>query len=355
MKKLNYCSAFNNRTGYSISATNIGIELSNLGYDLSLFSIGGISQEPHVQEWYSNNGLKKFCDYKAKALKLWHQHLMLEFPICSERIGFPIFELNKFTDQEKHSLNSLDRLIVCSKWAKEICIANNILTEEKISVCPLGIDPKIFSPRDKSPTDKYIFVNLGKWEKRKAHDILVDIFSKAFTKTDNVELWLLPHNPFLSKDEELNWIKIYKDSPLGNKIKIFPPMQTQQDVANFICRADCAIFPHRAEGWGMENLECMACNLPIITTDYSGVTEYSTKENSYLVDINGLELAYDDKWFFGQGEWAEITKREIDQFVNYMQYCYKYRINTNEEGVIDSKTYTWKNSAKILGKTIFSV
>jgi len=351
--KLNYNFAANNRTGYSIASVNIGMQLSELDCDLTLFPIGGMTQEKNIYKWVLHNHYRtKLCDYKAKALRLWHQHDLYDFPICSERIGFPIFELNKFTAHELHSINSVDRLIVCSKWGKQVCVDNR-LPETKISVCPLGVDTKIFSPRNKPPGDKYIFVNLGKAEVRKGHDILVEIFNKAFTKADNVELWLLPHNPFLTKEQEKEWLKLIKDSPLGYKIKIFPPLSTHEDVSNFICRADCAIFPHRAEGWGLENLESMACNLPVITTNYSGTSEYSTKDNSFLVDITEKEIANDGIFFHGQGEWAKIGNKEIDQFVDYMKYCYDNRINKNPEGYKTAKKFSWRNSAEILKEIIW--
>lgn len=352
--KLNYSAPFNFRMGYSIASTNLGIELSNLGIDLCLFPISGTSSEKYIQKWVSENYYKrKNCDYKAKALKLWHQGDLLEFPICSERIGFPIFELNKFTNQELNSLNSLDRLIVCSKWAKQVCIDNKVLSQGKISVCPLGVDSTIFKERIKPQTDKYIFVNVGKISKNKGHDILPIIFNKAFTQKDNVELWMFCVNPFLTPQEEKDWLKLYLDSPLGNKIRFFPPQDTQSQIAFNLAKADAAIFPSRAEGWLLPLLECMSMSIPCITTNYSGITEFANNKNSYLVNIDNLEPAIDNKWFFGQGEWAQIGPSQIDQFVDHMRYLYNNRINSNPEGVKTAQNLSWSNSARILSSIIF--
>lgn len=354
MNNINYSFAPNFKTGYSIASVNIGLELSNLDCDLTLFPIGGISQEQRLQKWVSENYYKrKLCDYKAKGLRLWHSGDLLEFPICSERFGFPIFELNRFTKQELNSLNSLDRVIVCSKWAKQICIDNQVLKQEKISVCPLGVDSGIFRERVKPQTDKYIFVNVGKMSMNKGHDILPTIFNKAFTQKDNVELWMFCVNPFLTPQEEKDWLKLYLDSPLSNKIKFFPLQNTQTELALNLAKVDAAIMPSRAEGWMMPLLECMSMGLPCITTDYSGITEFANLNNSFLVIVNELEPAIDNKWFFGQGDWAKIGDKEVDQFAGYMQHCYKNRINSNPEGVKTAQSLSWKNSAQILKDIIF--
>ena len=75
-------------------------------------------------------------------------------------------------------------------------------------------------------------------------------------------------------------------------------------------KADCGIFPSRAEGWNLDMLEMMALNKSIITTNYSAHTEFCNKDNSFLIDISETEPANDGKWFFGQGNWAKIGEEQ---------------------------------------------
>merc|ERR1712167_234812 len=90
----------------------------------------------------------------------------------------------------------------------------------RVDVAPLGVDPSIFKCADKEPNDKTIFLNVGKWEIRKGHDILCDAFNEAFKEDDNVELWMMNHNPFLDEAQEAEWHNLYLQSGLGSKIKI---------------------------------------------------------------------------------------------------------------------------------------
>jgi glycosyltransferase involved in cell wall biosynthesis len=112
-------------------------------------------------------------------------------------------------------------------------------------------------------------------------------------------------------------------------------------------QADCGIFPSRAEGWNLGLLEMLSCGKPCITTNYSAHTEFCNKENSFLIDIGEFEPAYDGKWFFGQGSWAKMGQKQIDQCIEYMRHVYRNKIITNTEGIKTAEQFSWTNSAKL--------
>jgi glycosyltransferase involved in cell wall biosynthesis len=176
------------------------------------------------------------------------------------------------------------------------------------------------------------------------------LFDSAFTKDDNVELVMMPHNPFLTPEETETWHSQYRNMKLADKVTFLPKCHTHEEIAKIINNCDCGLFPSRAEGWNMELLESMACGKPVITTNYSAHTEYCTNKNSYLVEIDDLETADDGKFFFGRGEWAEIEYDQEEQIIEYMRSCY---INKpfNSEGVSTAQEFNWFNTVeKLLSK-----
>lgn len=347
--KLNIIAPINDRS-YGIVAINIVSELIKMGHEISLFPIG----KPYCHHRYESD-IKKALEHSdhfsslSPCIRIWHQFDMSMFVGKGRHIGFPIFELDTFTDKEKHHLNSCDTIFVCSKWAKGIIEQNGITVPTY--VVPLGVDNTIFYPEisKRSPT---IFLNVGKWEKRKGHDVLVKMFNRAFTSVDNVELWMMCHNPFLTEEEDIRWKRLYKDSPLGDKIRFIPWLESDTDVANVMRQADCGVFPSRAEGWNLENIEMLSCGKEIITTDYSAHTEFCTKHNSCLVPITELELAHDNKWFFNQGKWGKIDNNVEELFVQYMReinVAKQYdKLNINTEGIETAKNFSWKNTAQTI-------
>jgi MFS family permease len=79
---------------------------------------------------------------------------------------------------------------------------------------------------------KETFKPNSKWEIRKSHDVIIECFSKAFNDTDNVELWMITNNPFLNEEQEKEWLTIVQQSKLRDKIKVFPRLATQENVAS---------------------------------------------------------------------------------------------------------------------------
>jgi len=337
-----------NQLGYGIASLNILKELSKIT-DICLMPIG----QPDVTNQNDADLCKRALDNRKHSLvdkpcvKLWHQHDMARLPDHKGKmIGFPIFELDTFTDQEMEQLSSVDSLFVCSQWAEGVIKDNDI--DVPTTVVPLGVDSSVFKPKDNETEDKTIFFNCGKWEVRKGHDALIKAWDRLSQNNDNIELWMMCDNPFNTPQEVLYWESLYNRP----NIKIIPRVETQEEVYNIMSRTDCGVFPSRAEGWNLELLEMMACGKRVITTDYSAHTEFCNSDNSYLVEIDGLEPAFDGKWFFGHGNWAEITGKQEVQLLEYMQQVVNDKQtgwlhqSDNVQGLETAKRFSWENTAK---------
>ena len=355
MQKLNLNCPIN-FTGYGITSFNI-YKCLREKLDICLFPIGGaqVDSQEYAAMLSHDMGKQDTFNNEDTCLKIWHQ-FDLANRIGNKKYGaLTFFETDKLKPKEVRMINNLDTIFVASNWAKDILINNGI--NIPIIVSPLGVDPNIFNDSVnnlvKKDTDKYIFLNIGKWEIRKGHDVLLDIFNEAFDEKDNVELWMLNHNPFLSQEDNNTWITLYKNSKLGSKIKILPRINLHSDVAKLIALSDCGIFPARAEGWNNEIPEFFALNKPVICTNYSAHTEYCDKNNSFLIDIDGLTPAIDNKFFDGLGNWADFGDNQIEQTIEHMRYVYKNNVKTNQAGLEKSKTLAWSNTANIIYNHLF--
>lgn len=349
MNKINIISPIG-YTGYGVAGLNIVKELSKT-HEVSLFQKGNPTVDNQedadiVQKAILNQNV---FDGIAPCLKIWHQFDLAEHIGSGKYLGFPFFELNSFNEKEITHVRCPDVVLSTSRWAADIV---NSYRYDHSPVVPLGVDPSIFHLGRigrKKPRNSFVILNVGKWEHRKGHDILVEIFNKAFTPKDNVELWLAPHNPFLNETQIKEWQSLYLTSDLGNKVWIAPRLQTHHDVADLMGMADIGIFPSRAEGWNLELLEMMALGKPVIATNYSAHTEYVDKDNCMLIEIEKNESAHDGVWFFGQGEWAYIGETQIEQAVSQLRRAYKtFRedgILTNLNGVATGQRYTWEHTA----------
>ena len=345
-----------NELGYGVAGINILKALWNEGVETSLFPVGGkqniklTSQDDATIAHRSLHLADNAFDREAPSVRIWHQNDLAQHVGKGPHVGFPIFELDTFTQQEKHHLASCDMLFVCSEWAKQVI--TDQIPKTLAHVVPLGVDDTVFRPtaRVRDLNAPVVFFNCGKWEVRKGHDILIKAFHQAYTHNPNMELWMMCTNPFNTQEEENQWRQLYSHPA----VKIIPRADTQQEVYNIMAQTDCGVFPSRAEGWNLELLEMMSVGRHVIATNYSAHTEFCNKNNSSLVDIHDKELAYDNKWFFGQGRWAKIDENTIlDLSLAMQNFAERSPCRLNEAGVETARKFSWANSAKTI-KNILS-
>lgn len=346
-----------NQLSYGLVSQNIIKALTDQGVNVSLFPINTIRQEDVIGQNVEviTKAIKnaEFFQPDASSLRVWHQNNLAQHVGSGLRIGFPFFELDQLTDLEKHHLNSVDRLFVASKWAKTVLERH--LDNPDVRVVPLGVNRDIFKELPLPISDRITFINIGKWEVRKGHDIIPEVFHNAFKDVDDVQLIMCCDNPFLNHEEKNKWISSYKNI-LGNKVTILPRVSTQQELVQLIQAADCGIFPARAEGWNLDLLEVMSCGRHAITLNYSAPTEYCNNDNSYLIEIEKVVPAYDGKWFFNQGNWAHLGQKQLDDLSSSLRSFYeKQKANRtlNYSGIATARNFTWNNTANHVIKNIF--
>jgi len=335
-----------NQLGYGVAGLNI-LKALQARTDVALHVIG----QPQVTNQADADAVKKglqtaqMFDPQATCVKIWHQNQMAERIGSGKFIGFPIFELDTFTDLEKHHLMACDELLVCSQWAKDVVLTNvyptpvgHDLFEDRVHVVPLGVDSTIFKRSPSVDRNHTVFFNCGKWEVRKGHDLLATAFKEHLKEYPNSQLWMMCSNPFNTQEENNKWLNLYNHP----NIRIIPRAETQQEVYNIMSQVDCGVFPSRGEGWNLELLEMMAVGRPVIATDYSAHTEFADKYNAILIPSHGVEPAFDGKWFFGQGNWATIKQEDITKAMN--TFC-ESSDNYTQQIQNWSNKFSWENTA----------
>lgn len=337
-----------NKLGYGTVGRNLLPELKKLGVNVALFPIGNIevdnAEEKEAVMWALKNA--ETFNYNAPSVKIWHQHDMATRIGGGRHYGMPIFELDTFTPLEKHHLNSV-HVLNCSKWAQGVCESNGVHTSA--GIVPLGYNPNVFFPTPYPKTDKFRVFNMGKWEVRKGHDILPYIFASAFNPNDNVELVMLNHNPFYTAEENESWRDYYRQILFNHNVTFLDRVGTSNEVADIIRSSHCGFFPTRAEGWNLEALETLACGRKLVTTKYSGHTEFTGQH----YDKYELEVAVDGKWFTGQGKWLNIDEEKQNEMVLDLRAAYQEFMDGKlVEGRNQAENFTWHDSAKTLCEVI---
>jgi glycosyltransferase involved in cell wall biosynthesis len=308
-------------------------------------------QEPDIIDTlWQRNRFDRVFDRTAPCLKIWHQFDLLQRIGSGPYFAYPFFEVTPLRPHEQNHLSIPDHVFVSCKWAQD-----QLDSSISSSIVHPGVDRKIFYEREKIVDGPYTFINVGKWEKRKGHDLLPKLFDKAFAKKDDVRLVIAPNGYDIPQEEVNSWYSRYGQMALKDKVVITGRLKDHTAVADLMRSAHCGLFVSRAEGWNLELVECMSVGLPVITTWVTAMSEYCNNENSIGIGSDPpdkLEKAFDNKYFHGEGYWLDFDQNAEDECIEMMRYAYKSRLNENQGGIETAKRLSWTNTVDQLLQTI---
>eukprot|EP00823_Brevimastigomonas_motovehiculus_P004382 TRINITY_DN2885_c0_g1_i1.p1 TRINITY_DN2885_c0_g1~~TRINITY_DN2885_c0_g1_i1.p1 ORF type:complete len:496 (+),score=38.90 TRINITY_DN2885_c0_g1_i1:63-1550(+) len=193
------------------------------------------------------------------------------------------------------------------------------------------------------------FLSVFKWEERKGWQILIEAYVREFlsfsssnSSAENtgdqrtVELYILTNAYHTSSDFHQK-IKSFIDASLHdlvNRSEVhFPPifllspgLPTSLMPAVYK-GADCFVLPSRGEGFGRPHVEAMASALPVISTFWSGPTQYMTENNSFPLRIDGMDTILSGP--FAGHSWARPSLQHLRQL---MRHVYSHRAEAQQKG-----------------------
>jgi hypothetical protein len=93
------------------------------------------------------------------------------------------------------------------------------------------------------------------------------------------------------------------------------------DFPRFYKAGDAFVLPSRGEGWGRPHVEAMSMGLPVVSTNWSGVTAYLDETVGYPIAIDGLvPVAGGDEviWWFHGLKWAQPSVKHLAQLMRHV-------------------------------------
>lgn len=204
---------------------------------------------------------------------------------------------------------ALQGISVVSEHVRKVLIDNGVSVP--IDVSGNGVDhwERISADtRFHLETRSFRFLHVSSCFPRKGVDVLLQAFGEAFSDADDVSLLIKtfpnPHNKIH------HWLE---DAKCGNPsfpdVKILEGDLTDEELKALFEQSHALVAPSRAEGFGLPMAEAMLSRLPVITTGWSGQTDFCTPETAWLVDYR---FAMADTHFeLFDSVWAEPDVSEL--------------------------------------------
>jgi glycosyltransferase involved in cell wall biosynthesis len=235
------------------------------------------------------------------------------------RVGRTAFGTDRIPDGWAERCNALDELWLPSEFHRETFAASGV-ERNKIRVMPQALDTQIFCPGRSPielpsvPTRSFQFLAIADGMLASGIDIVIRAFIEEFAPDDDVALTL--HYPpkrcndfyFDFEAEVIALIEV----ELGRALEDVPMIAlvmgslSEPDRIGLFAASHAFVHPARADATGLHCLEALACELPVIATDWGPLNDFLSDQNSFPLATNGVVATEPDEDEVVAGHrWAE--------------------------------------------------
>lgn len=210
-------------------------------------------------------------------------------------LGSCVFENFALTSAQIGACRKMDAILVPSTFCYRSCVSSG-LDRRRVFYLPYPLDSDTWNGHVRpsvAPSGRFRFLYMNSLYHRKGYDVLLRAWWKEFGQDDPVELYVksyreddrpLPveaHIDAVAKDARADRSK---EAP----IRIVDKVMDDAELPAFMASFDCYVSPHRSEGFGMNPWHAMALGVPVVCTDYGGVTDFAKEDTAWLVPSEGM-------------------------------------------------------------------
>lgn len=240
------------------------------------------------------------------------------------KLMYMAWEETVFPEAKAREMNEhLHGVIVASQFTADILRRNGVKIPIRVVLNAIDDEVRNATPLPYSLQSKkrFKFLNVSTARARKGIDVLLKAYFAEFTAQDDVTLVL---KSFPNRDNLINELLVQLKTDYPNApevVHILNPNLTEQELADITHTADCAVYPTRAEGFGLPIAEAMHLGTPVIVTGYSAHMEFANEGNSLVLDYELVD-AHDSELANLGAKWAEPN---IEDLRKQMRYIFENR------------------------------
>jgi len=210
-------------------------------------------------------------------------------------VGSVVIEGNVLSPRQRKGLSGMDCVMVPTTFCRGAVLRSGY-PRKKTFLVPYPLDSSRWNTRvhPSIPSNgRFRFLFMNSWYERKGWDVLLRSWWNEFSADDPVELVIKTYQDS-NRERTVEEIMAVEASRLGVKrttrapITIIDQQMHDEEIPSFMKSFDALVSPHRSEGFGMNPWYAMALGVPVICTDYGGVTDFAKDDTAWMIPSLGL-------------------------------------------------------------------
>lgn len=185
----------------------------------------------------------------------------------------------------------------------------------RITIIPNGVDTDHFAPPLHGAREP-LMVFVGSLIERKGANYLLSALPTVFSSFPDVRMAIIGQGP-----EEGALRKQAEALGISQRVLFVGP-QSQDEVRNWLQRAQLLVLPSLEEGLGVVLLEALACGTPVVASNVGGIPDVITPEVGQLTppgDPDALAGAIEEA-LSDEDAWASMSKHARMRAVNVFDW-----------------------------------
>jgi FkbM family methyltransferase len=219
------------------------------------------------------------------------------------RIGLWAWELEDFPRWQHPAFDQVDEVWTVSEFCRKAIAAHSSVPVHTIPV-PIRDpgEPKIVPPEPGDPVRFLFAFDYNSIGQRKNPWGLVEAFRRAFADRDDARLVIKSINADLNTHAAERLRLTIAGDP---RIELIERYLEQAELDELYATSHCYVSLHRSEGFGLTVAEAMARGLPVISTDYSGTTEFVDERTGWPIPYRMTKVGPGCYPYQADATWAD--------------------------------------------------
>ena len=249
--------------------------------------------------------------------------LLPDYSLCTHRQGTVCLRkgctglLHWLRDRPRYfgiqrAVKSFSQIVTCSEWVKDVLQANDIASKTLLLPTPWPIDEPV---RQATQYPRFLF--LGRLEREKGADVLLETVANWTNRPNNLKLCLVGRGSHRNQLEQLT-----RELNLEQQVE-FVDWLDKQSLVSEIMKSWTLVVPSLwAEPLGLVAVEAVVRGVPVIASQDGGLAEIVEQNESGLLFPNGdqdglrrcLEVIVNREVFPSLTLSPEVVARKREQF-----------------------------------------